>query len=575
MHWQKSNRRRPTKRSIFVLFLFVVWVSGSSVCAPLANQNKRGLTVSTIEATLKLPDEHIDIATAVLILSRQWSAPKTLHVYRAKIDDMAREILSQIQQNRLPVDATCLPIINQYLFENLHFSAVANADNPDDLFLHTVLERKRGYCLSLSMLYLAIGERLGLPLYGVVVPGHFFVRYDDGKRTVNIETTSIGALVDDAYYFEKFKPPKQPNTLYMKNLTPKQTLGCFFNNLSNSFNRIGDADSAFHAAQTAVTLAPQLAEAHINLGNLWLKRNQPQKAVDAYQRARQQLGQDPLILNNLASAYLAFNDIMQAENLVREALSIKSDLAEAYQTLALIYQRRNDLPAALQAIQTALSLKSNNVIAHLIQARLLAQAEKYADARLAYLKALEKSATSPEKVDTLLGLAQLELVCGRPDLALDWINKAINITPDQAEAYLVAANAYEKLGDTDKQVDACQIAVRLSDQSAKAWAHLAMALFNAKQIQPAIDAFQKAIQLEPTNAAILYNLAVAYSAAKQWKNAAETFEKTILLDETNPAIYNGLAIAYYYLKNYQKSRLYALKAKELGYPVDPVLFKQK
>ncbi|MHC4759552.1 MAG: transglutaminase family protein, partial [Planctomycetota bacterium] len=36
------------------------------------------------------------------------------------------------------------------------------------MFLHTVMDKKQGYCLSLSILYLSIGERLGLPLYGVV-----------------------------------------------------------------------------------------------------------------------------------------------------------------------------------------------------------------------------------------------------------------------------------------------------------------------------------------------------------------------------------------------------------------------
>ena len=66
-----------------------------------------------------------------------------------------------------------IPVINDYLFNELSFKTIDKATDPYDLFLHSVMDRRQGYCLSLSVLYLSIGERLGLPLYGVVVPGHF------------------------------------------------------------------------------------------------------------------------------------------------------------------------------------------------------------------------------------------------------------------------------------------------------------------------------------------------------------------------------------------------------------------
>ena len=82
----------------------------------------------------------------------------------------------------------------------------------------------------------AIGERLGMPLYGVVVPGHFFVRYDDGKTRFNIETTSKGNCADDEHYRVNFNVPDSSDgrSIYLKNLNPHQTLGCFFNNLDFS-----------------------------------------------------------------------------------------------------------------------------------------------------------------------------------------------------------------------------------------------------------------------------------------------------------------------------------------------------
>ena len=120
-------------------------------------------------------------------------------------------------------------VINEYLFDELGFKSIQQASDPNDLFLHSVLDRKQGYCLSLSILYLSLGERLGLPLYGVVVPSHFFVRYDDGRIRFNIETTGKGGNASDEHYIKKFKVPQgDHDSIYMLNLNKMQTLGCFF-----------------------------------------------------------------------------------------------------------------------------------------------------------------------------------------------------------------------------------------------------------------------------------------------------------------------------------------------------------
>jgi regulator of sirC expression with transglutaminase-like and TPR domain len=73
--------------------------------------------------------------------------------------------------------------VNQVLFEQLGF--VREVDDEDLRFqrLAAVLTSKRGSCLGLGALYLALGERLGarygFSVEGVLVPGHFFVRMSE------------------------------------------------------------------------------------------------------------------------------------------------------------------------------------------------------------------------------------------------------------------------------------------------------------------------------------------------------------------------------------------------------------
>ncbi|MCC7361758.1 MAG: transglutaminase family protein [Anaerolineales bacterium] len=54
-----------------------------------------------------------------------------------------------------------------------------NADNyadPRNSYLNQVLDRRLGIPISLSVIYLEVGARLGLPVAGVGLPGHFIVR---------------------------------------------------------------------------------------------------------------------------------------------------------------------------------------------------------------------------------------------------------------------------------------------------------------------------------------------------------------------------------------------------------------
>ncbi len=75
--------------------------------------------------------------------------------------------------------------------------------DPQNSYLNRVLDRRRGIPISLSAIYLLLGQRLGLPFRGVGMPGHFIVKYeapggpvfldpfDGGKRLTVAECAAI------------------------------------------------------------------------------------------------------------------------------------------------------------------------------------------------------------------------------------------------------------------------------------------------------------------------------------------------------------------------------------------------
>ena len=86
-------------------------------------------------------------------------------------------------------------------------------------------------CDDMSRIYLAVGEKFNLPLYGVSIPFHFFIRYDqDGKHNsldsndsvnkgdFNWEPTKIPQIKSDEHYIDLIEDSSKTK-FYMRNLT--------------------------------------------------------------------------------------------------------------------------------------------------------------------------------------------------------------------------------------------------------------------------------------------------------------------------------------------------------------------
>ena len=75
----------------------------------------QGLKVRTIEEVLALPDEEIDIATAILLLSKQWDNTVDVEKYRKQIDEMATSLEPIVAKAQTPEKV--VRAINRYIFK--------------------------------------------------------------------------------------------------------------------------------------------------------------------------------------------------------------------------------------------------------------------------------------------------------------------------------------------------------------------------------------------------------------------------------------------------------------------------
>ncbi|MHC4132876.1 MAG: tetratricopeptide repeat protein [Planctomycetota bacterium] len=516
------------KISVFIILLiFLTALTGFSL-EPLANEDNSGLYARSIEQMLRLEAHEIDLATAALIISEEWSDLVQGRRYQADLEDMAREIQERIEKQNLNRNPRAIKVINNYLFNELGFISVDKAHTTEDLFLHTVMDKKQGYCLSLSILYLSIGERLGLPLYGVVVPSHFFIRYDDGNIQFNIETTAKGGSASDEDYIKKFKVEHvSQDSLYMKNLDKKQVLGCLFNNLGNVYSEIGDLEYALLALERAVQINPSLAESRTNLGNIYLKKGRIRDAIYEYEAALDINPNEALIHSNLGNAYLEDNWLSYAISEYQQAIRLDPNFVDGYKNLAIAYARDKQLENAAAILNQAIALEPDNIALYIHLGNFYQQSGRYHTAIAEY-------------------------------------HKALFIKPDIPEAYFGIGNCYNKLDDVDKGIDALKKAIQIKPTMVEALTNLGNTYFSQGNYEPAIILYQKALRIKPNDKNLHFNLGSAYYNISDYDNSVLEYTKAVEIDPKMSEAQKGLAMSYVMLKNYDSALYHVKIAQELG-----------
>jgi regulator of sirC expression with transglutaminase-like and TPR domain/S1-C subfamily serine protease len=125
-------------------------------------------------------EENIDLLHAALLIARLDNEDVDVEAYRHEVERMADRITA-----RLPKDAddvARLAALNKYLFEERGFhGSRGDYYNRSNSYLSEVIDDREGLPITLSVLYIELGRRLGVRLEGVGLPGHFVVRHVPAK----------------------------------------------------------------------------------------------------------------------------------------------------------------------------------------------------------------------------------------------------------------------------------------------------------------------------------------------------------------------------------------------------------
>ncbi|MEZ6119931.1 MAG: tetratricopeptide repeat protein [Pirellulaceae bacterium] len=228
--------------------------------------------------------------------------------------------------------------------------------------------------------------------------------------------------------------------------------------------------------------------------------------------------------------------------LLQQLAADHPDLAAAQQRLGVLLLEEGKLPAAEQAFQA--------VIQH-----------------------------GPQMPEGYVGLADVRIRQGDYQVAVNLLEKAIELDPKYQGAHFLLGSAYQRLGMTNKALphlklgagartrfvkDSLRIRADQYDVSTKARLARGIQFMVDRQAAQAATEFQKVLQAEPDNVTALSNLAGVFVQQNRLAEARQLLNKSLEIDSTKHATYVNLANLAALEGDLQKALEWADRGVELG-----------
>jgi tetratricopeptide (TPR) repeat protein len=273
--------------------------------------------------------------------------------------------------------------------------------------------------------------------------------------------------------------------------------------------------------------------------------HQQGKLAEAAPHYAAMLAEDPgnfAALHNLGILRARLGEVEAALALIRRALELQPDSAEAHNSLgnALVAAGRHQ--EAVAAFSTAVSLKPDLVQAHNNLGNALQALGRYEAAIECYDRALDRAPSYAEAYENL-GRALGAL--GQHHEAVIAYEKAIELKPDQASCHNNFGTSLQALHRYEEAILSYEKALQLKPDFPEAYNNLANTMLALKRREEAIGYFDKALALKPDFAEVHNNRGNVLSALGRHEEAVACFEAALAckpgLAEAHCDLANALA----------------------------------
>ena len=262
---------------------------------------------SALERLSRDPAAPLDLAEIALLLARDEFPFLDVEAHLNELAAMAREVKPYLRGHLAhQVQGLC-----RYLFHEMGFRGnQRDYYDPRNSYFNQVLERRMGIPISLSAMTMAVGERAGLTIAGVGLPGHFIVKVTSREQDILIDPFNGGRLLtlaDCEFLVEQATGASLKGEALSLQPVPLGLLVLrMLHNLKGIYAKMQDWPRSIRVMERMRQLSPHDVVLRRDLGACQLRHGQPGKAIDH--------------LRSYVDAAAEAEDIEQVQQLLKSAI---------------------------------------------------------------------------------------------------------------------------------------------------------------------------------------------------------------------------------------------------------------
>jgi regulator of sirC expression with transglutaminase-like and TPR domain len=231
-------------------------------------------TYEEFRRAVERPEEALDLGRAALAIAASEYPRLDTTAYLARIDELEIAVTKHLTGDESGPHRS-IAALNYVLFQKCAFRG--NRDDYFDAknsFLNEVIDRRIGIPITLSVLYMEVARRIGLPLLGVGFPGHFLVKYLGDREEIVIDPFNGGDIRTPDSLQQLlaglYGKPVALSPQLLDPVTKRQILRRMLNNLKFIYLRQRDLVKALAALDRMTIAEPNLAEDLRERGQVYL-----------------------------------------------------------------------------------------------------------------------------------------------------------------------------------------------------------------------------------------------------------------------------------------------------------------
>ncbi len=271
-------------------------------------------------------------------------------------------------------------------------------------------------------------------------------------------------------------------------------------------------------------LIPEDERVYYALGRAYFENNEPEKAIEAYEKLQDFLRGSDYGYREIAKYYHQSGNLGKAVEYLNKGLQIQPDSAESLSLLGELYMKLRKNTDAAAVYKKLLEIVGNRMAVNLRLAEAYVNAGEYGEA----LNVLDEVSIADGNVDRTSRILQARAQIGLHKLAeaIETLQSMLEVNPEDSEARFYLGNALEGSGRYEEAVEMFSYLVEKTGNNNEVektnrllfQQHLAANYMELREFEKAVSLYQEMAEMDPKSNTQLLN---AYRVSRQFQKAMQ------------------------------------------------------